>query len=236
MPPKFTHDSLHVLYEKILSSPLCFFHFHLIKKWHVYCQTHVTITSLATYGWHWIAALPCVVLTTSDSLKGPTKPAYASLSPVSATPYGFCLGLCLLAITGSQLHTLATGLREQKVCFLSWQLLKPDVPLAGCDWPVDKRERRFMDRPEGRCKQAISALNQQVLINLIGNALQTWLENKEDVVTRSFCWMPAAPSLAKIAKSFIWRHHRCIQDELGFIWAASALASDNYRDAEVCLF
>lgn len=72
------------------------------------------------------------------------------------------------------------------MCFLSWQLLKPDVTLAGCDWLADEREGLFMDRQVEGCKQTISGLNQQVLINLIGNVLQTSLENREDVVTRSF--------------------------------------------------
>ena len=58
----------------------------------------------------------------------------------------------------------------------------------------------------------------------ISRSSLTWLEmsfkllpESEDVVTRTFSWMPTAPSLAKIARSFIWRHHHSIRDELGFI-------------------
>lgn len=75
-----------------------------------------------------------------------TKPALLLSSPLSASPHGFSQSLCVLAITGSQLHTLVTCLRGEKVYFLFQQLLKPDVALAGCDWLADEREWLFMDR------------------------------------------------------------------------------------------
>lgn len=68
-------------------------------------------------------------------------------------PYGFCHSLCILAISDSQLRTLASCWRGQKVCFLFRQLLMPDVTRVGCDWLADKRESPFLDRHVMRYKQ-----------------------------------------------------------------------------------
>lgn len=110
------------------------------------------------------------VLSTEDYRRSPAKAALASSSP--QLPLTVSAKICIPAITGSQLHTLATCSRGQKVCFLSWQLLQPDVIRAACDWLADKREWLFTDRQVERCKQTHLALNQQVLVNLIGNVLQ----------------------------------------------------------------
>lgn len=66
---------------------------------------------------------------------------------VSATVCAF-LQLRVLNYT----HLLLAG-GDRKMCFLSWQLLKPDVVLAGCDWLADEREWLFLDRHKERCKQ-----------------------------------------------------------------------------------
>lgn len=87
--------------------------FGLHKKRPGHHQTHGTVISLQMHRWNWILALCCVILPTSDSLKNHTKAAPPSSPPLSAPPHGFCLRP-LLAITGSQLHTLATCLRGQK--------------------------------------------------------------------------------------------------------------------------
>lgn len=133
----------------------------------------LTITSIEMHRLKWITAFPCVVLSTSGSLGSYTEAPPAVPSPLSSHLHDFCQSLCTLAITGSQLHTLATCWRGQRECFPSQQLLKPDVTVAGCDWLADKGAWLSTGLKWKDVNQPISALNQQVLVNLIGNVLQT---------------------------------------------------------------
>lgn len=87
-------------------------------------------------------------------------------------------------------------------------------------------------------------VNKLMLQYWISRSSLTWLEmlfkvrleNQEDVVPRTFLGILMAASLNNIAKQSTSSNHNSIRDELGFIQAASASASNNCRDVEVCLF
>ena len=84
-------------------------------------------------------------LSTWDSLGSYTEAGSAPSISSLISPHDFCpnsVHSCNYRFS----ITLATCWKGQKVCFLSWQLLKTDVTLAGCDWLADKGEWLFMDR------------------------------------------------------------------------------------------
>lgn len=88
-------------------------------------------------------------------------------------------------------------------------------------------------------------VNKLSLWHWISRSSLTWLEmpfqvrlaKQEAIVPRTFHWTLTVPSLNNIGMQSTFSNHNSIGDELGFIYSASASASNNCRgDVEVCLF
>lgn len=146
MPPRVINNPLPFQFGENIKVSFRFSHFRLMKMWHRHHGTHVTMTSLQMHRGHGILVLrgPFHLRLPYELHKGYSYCLISSLSYQS---------LCTLAITGSQLHTLVTCLQGQKVCFLFWQLLKPDGTPVGCNWLADKRERVLLARQVTRYTQ-----------------------------------------------------------------------------------
>lgn len=80
-------------------------------------------------------------------------------------------------------------------------------------------------------------VNKLSLWHWISRPSLTWLEmpfqvrltKQEAIVPRTFHWTLPVPSMNNIGMQSTFSNHNSIRDELGFIYSASASASNNYR-------